>query len=370
MIKFWIQAIAEKLDKRLVMFILALFAIALIVLYSASNHNLIMVRDKAFFMTIGLIAMGVMASIPMHVWVRLALPIYILGLLLLIAVAMVGEISHGARRWLSLGFIRIQPSELMKIALPMMLAWFFYHYEDRTKWWHFLVATAMILLPVGLILKQPDLGTAILVTAPGIFILFFAGLSFWIIGALVLCGSVLTYVMMDWDLCIQVLHEYQCRRIATMLDPMADPLGASYQIIQGTIAIGSGGFWGKGWLSGTQTYLDFIPERTTDFIFAVYAEEFGLIGNMLLLALYGAIIFSGMRLANQASHLFGRLFAMAMSLTLFTYVFVNIGMVSGILPVVGVPLPLISYGGTSVVSIMAGFGIMMSVCRDRKLIKD
>lgn len=369
MIKFWIEAIVGKLDKWLMIFILALFAIALIVLYSASNHNLIMVRNKAFFMAIGLIAMGVMASIPMHVWLRLALPIYILGLLLLIAVALGGEISHGARRWLSLGFIRIQPSELMKISLPMVLAWFFYHYEER-KWWHFLLGTCMILLPVGLILKQPDLGTAILVTAPGLFILFFAGLSFWIIGALLLGGSILTYVMMDWDLCIQVLHEYQCRRIATMLDPMADPLGASYQIIQGTIAIGSGGFWGKGWLSGTQTYLDFIPERTTDFIFAVYAEEFGLIGNMLLLGLYAAIIFSGMRLANQASSVFGRLFAVAISLTFFTYVFVNIGMVSGILPVVGVPLPLISYGGTSVVSILAGFGIMMSVCRDRKLIRD
>lgn len=370
MIKFWLEAIFKKLDKWLVIFILAIFVIALLVLYSASNQNMVMVRDKAFFMGIALVGMWVMASIPMHVWLKLALPSYLFGLLLLLAVALWGDISHGARRWLNLGFIRIQPSELMKIALPMVLAWFFYHYEGRIRWWHFIVGALMIIVPVGLILKQPDLGTAILVTAPGFFILFFAGLSFWIIGGLVVGGSILTYVMMDWNLCVQVLHEYQCRRIATMLDPMADPLGASYQIIQGTIAIGSGGFWGKGWLSGTQTYLDFIPERTTDFIFAVFAEEFGLVGNMILLILYAAVIFSGMRLANQASTLFGRLFAASMSLTFFTYALVNIGMVSGILPVVGVPLPLVSYGGTSVVSILAGFGIMMSVCRDRKLIRN
>lgn len=369
MIKVWLERILGKVDKWLLIFTMLIFLLALILLYSASNQNLDRVQDKFTFMCVALVGMWIMASIPVHTWMRLALPMYILGILLLLAVALAGDVSHGARRWLNIGITRIQPSELMKIALPLMLAWFFHHYEGRIRWWHFLVAALLILVPVGLILKQPDLGTALMVSAAGFFVLFFAGLSWWVIGVLVAGGSVLTYVMMHWDLCIGVLHEYQCRRIATMLDPMADPLGAGYHIIQGTIAIGSGGFFGKGWLGGTQTHLDFIPERTTDFIFAVFGEEFGLVGNLVLLILYLLVIFRGMNIANQASTLFGRLFAAAITLTFFTYAFVNMGMVSGILPVVGVPLPLVSYGGTSMVSILAGFGIMMSAGRDRKFIK-
>jgi rod shape determining protein RodA len=368
-IKVWIVEFFSKFDKWLLIFTLSIFLLALVVLYSASNQDLHRVKVKIIFMGVALVGMGIMANIPMHIWIRLALPSYLLSLMLLLAVAFFGDVSHGARRWLNIGVTRIQPSELMKIALPLALAWFFYRFEGRIQWRHFVMAALMILLPVGLILKQPDLGTALMVTASGFYILFFAGLSWWVVGTLVVGGSVLTYVMMHWDLCVQVLHEYQCQRIATMLDPMEDPLGAGYHIIQGTIAIGSGGLFGKGWLGGTQTHLDFIPERTTDFIFAVFGEEFGLLGNLGLLILYAFVIFRGMNIANHASTLFGRLFAAAITLTFFTYAFVNMGMVSGILPVVGVPLPLISYGGTSMVSILVGFGIMMSVGRDRKFMK-
>lgn len=365
MIKFWLKILFAKVDNRLLVFISLIFSLALILLYSASNEDLTRIQDKVNFMIVALMSMVVMANIPLHVWIRLAVPIYFFALLLLLAVTFFGEVSHGARRWLNIGVTRIQPSELMKIALPMMLAWFFYHYEGVRRWWHFLVAIGLILLPVGLILKQPDLGTALMVSAAGFFILFFAGLNFWLIGLLLLGGGILSYIMMDWDLCIGILHEYQCRRIATMLDPTEDPLGAGYHIIQGMIAIGSGGALGKGWLGGTQTHLDFIPERTTDFIFAVFGEEFGLLGNIMLLILYTLIIFRCMQIANRAATLFGRLFAAAMGMTFFTYAFVNMGMVSGILPVVGVPLPLVSYGGTSMVSILVGFGIMMSAGHDR-----
>ena len=256
----------------------------------------------------------------------------------------------------------------MKIALPMMLAWYFQRQESNLRMRNFGIAALLMAVPLALILKQPDLGTAILVGAASFYILFLAGLSARIVWLMVIAGVGGIYFVTHWDLCIKLFHDYQCRRVATMLDPMEDPLGAGYHTIQGTIAIGSGGLLGKGWLSGTQTHLDFIPERTTDFIFAVFAEEFGLIGNVLLLILYLLTIGRGLYIASKASSFFGRLLAGSIALSFFTYAFVNMGMVSGILPVVGVPLPLISYGGTALVTLLLGFGILMSIHAHRKLV--
>jgi len=289
--------------------------------------------------------------------------LYALGVLLLVGVALFGEISNGARRWLNLGVARIQPSELMKIALPLMLAWYFQKREGRLRFMDFVGAGIILAVPVALIVKQPDLGTALLVGAAGIYLLFLAGLS-WkiIIGLGVLAGASLPLV---WSL----LHDYQRQRVLTLLDPSQDPLGTGYHIIQATIAIGSGGSVGKGWLHGTQAHLDFLPERTTDFIFAVFGEEFGLAGNLSLLVAYLCLIGRGLYIALRAATPFSRLLAGSITTTFFTYVFVNMGMVSGILPVVGVPLPLISYGGTSMVTILLGLGMLMSVHAHRPLVK-
>jgi rod shape determining protein RodA len=369
MIKQIWKRFLQPLDLWLVFFVSLVIGVSLILLYSASNTDgsRVLAKFYAFLFAFGV--MWLIANIPQQVLMRFALPFYAVSVALLVAVELFGVISHGAQRWLNLGFGRIQPSELSKIALPLMLAWYFHLHEATLRWQNFVVATVIILIPMGLILKQPDLGTALLVASSGFFVLFFAGLSWRILALLTAAGSVLAYVLLHWNLCINVLHEYQCRRIATMLDPMSDPLGAGYHIIQGTIAIGSGGILGKGWLSGTQTHLDFIPERTTDFIFAVYGEEFGLIGNLILLVLYLLVIGRGLQIASRASTVFGRLLAGAVTLVFFTYAFVNMGMVSGILPVVGVPLPLVSYGGTSLVSLFAGFGLLMGVNKDRKLMK-
>jgi rod shape determining protein RodA len=250
----------------------------------------------------------------------------------------------------------------------MMLAWYFQRQEGNLQMRHFGVAALLMAVPLALILKQPDLGTAILVGAASFYIMFLAGLSARIVWLLVAAGVGGIYFVTHWDLCIRLFHDYQCQRVATMLNPMEDPLGDGYHTIQGTIAIGSGGLLGKGWLAGTQTHLDFIPERTTDFIFAVFAEEFGLIGNVLLLILYLLTIGRGLFIASKASGLFGRLLAGSIALSFFTYAFVNIGMVSGILPVVGVPLPLISYGGTALVTLLLGFGVLMSIHAHRKLV--
>ncbi len=369
MISYIWERIKRPIDPALFCLILIIFALSAGLLYSASNRDLERVSDKVIFMGISLGVLWFVANIQQRTLMQLALPAYIGGVILLIAVEFFGITSHGATRWLNIGVTRIQPSEIMRIALPLMVAWFFNHYQSSLNWRHFLVGTLIILVPVALILKQPDLGTSLLVASSGFYILFFAGLS-WrtlaVIGVFIAIGA---YTVTHWDLCINILHEYQCRRIATMLNPMEDPLGAGYHIIQGTIAIGSGGLLGKGWLAGTQTHLDFIPERTTDFIFAVYGEEFGLLGNSILLIIYLAVIFRGLMIANNASTLFGRLLAGAISMNFFTYALVNMGMVTGLLPVVGVPLPLISYGGTSMVSILAGFGILMSIQRDRPLMK-
>jgi rod shape determining protein RodA len=288
---------------------------------------------------------------------------YVVGLVLLVGVALFGEVSHGARRWLHIGVTRIQPSELMKIAMPLMLAWYFDKYEGALKLKDFAVAAILLAVPVGLIVKQPDLGTAMLISASGFFAIFLAGLSWRIlIGLIAAFGAMLPVL---WSL----MHDYQRQRILTLIDPSQDPLGAGYHTIQATIAVGSGGIIGKGWLKGTQAHLDFLPERTTDFIFAVFAEEFGMIGNVLLLTVFMVIIVRGLMIAANAPTLFARLLAGSVTLTFFTYAFVNMGMVSGILPVVGVPLPLVSYGGTSMVTVLLGFGILMSIQTHRKLVQ-
>jgi rod shape determining protein RodA len=278
-------------------------------------------------------------------------------------VAAFGEIVNGARRWLDLGFTRIQPSELMKIAVPLMLAWYFDRYEAVLKMRDFAVGALLVLIPVLLIAQQPDLGTALLVTVAGFFVLFLAGLSWKILVGLTLAGGASLPFL--WS----ILHDYQRQRVLTLLDPSQDPLGAGYHTIQSTIALGSGGVFGKGWLNGTQSHLDFLPERTTDFIFAVYAEEFGLFGNLVLMVLFLLVVGRGLVIAGNAPTLFTRLLAGAITLTFFTYAIVNMGMVSGILPVVGVPLPLISYGGTSLVTILFSVGLLMSIHTHRRLVQ-
>ena len=353
----------RNLDGVLLGAVLALMAAGLMVLFSASNANLARVSAQFLSMLIALGVMWAFANIPPHFLARLALPIYLVGLLLLVAVMLFGEWVNGARRWLDLGITRIQPSELMKIAVPLALAWYFDRYEATLKLSNFAVGAVLLLVPVALIVRQPDLGTSLLILAAGLFVLFLAGLSWRIIAGLALAA--VAGLPFAWS----ALHDYQRQRILTLLDPTQDPLGAGYHTIQSTIAVGSGGLFGKGWLNGTQTHLDFIPERTTDFIFAVYSEEFGLFGNLVLLAVFLLVIGRGVLITANAPTLFTRLLAGAITFTFFTYAFVNMGMVSGILPVVGVPLPLISYGGTALVSICLGFGILMSIQSHKKLVQ-
>ena len=343
--------------------VLVLMATGLLVLFSASNGSFPRVGGQVVNMLVALAVLWVFANIPPHYLMRLSLPVYVVGLALLLAVALYGDVVNGARRWLNLGVTRIQPSELMKIAVPLMLAWYFHRFEATLRLGSYIAATVLLIVPVALIARQPDLGTAVLIFASGCYVLFLAGLSWRVIGGLAIAAvASLPFV---WS----VLHDYQRQRVLTLLDPMQDPLGTGYHTIQSTIAVGSGGLTGKGWMNGTQTHLDFIPERTTDFIFAVYSEEFGLIGNVLLILLFLAIIGRGLVITANAPTLYARLLAGAITLTFFTYAFVNMGMVSGILPVVGVPLPLVSYGGTSLVTICLGFGILMSIQTHRKLVQ-
>jgi len=359
----------RNLDGPLLLLALLLMLVNLAVLFSASNQSVERIIAQLMNMSVALTVMWLAANISPQKMMGLAPPVYLLGLVMLVCVAVAGDVVNGARRWLHVGVTRIQPSEIMKIALPMMLAWYFQRQQASLRMKDFAVAALLMALPLGLILKQPDLGTAILVGAASFYVMFLAGLSSRIVWLMVIAGVGGIYFVTHWDLCIKLFHDYQCRRVATMLDPMEDPLGAGYHTIQGTIAIGSGGVLGKGWLAGTQTHLDFIPERTTDFIFAVFAEEFGLIGNTVLLVLYLLVIARGLFIASKASNFFGRLMAGAIALSFFTYAFVNMGMVSGILPVVGVPLPLISYGGTALVTLLLGFGILMSIHAHRKLVQ-
>lgn len=355
--------LGRHIDRHLLAAVAALMLVGLITLYSASGESLARVAAQLANIVIALSVMWLAANIPPHYLQRLALPVYLLGLMLLLGVAGFGEVVNGARRWLHVGVTRIQPSELMKVAAPMALAWYFERYEAVLKMRDFVVAAVMLVMPVLLIAKQPDLGTALLITAAGFYVIFLAGLSWKVL--IGMTAAVLASMPLLWS----VMHDYQRQRILTLLDPNQDPLGAGYHTIQATIALGSGGFFGKGWLNGTQAHLDFLPERSTDFIFAVFSEEFGLFGNLVLVTLFVFVIGRGIFISFNASTLFTRLLAGAITLTFFTYVFVNMGMVSGVLPVVGVPLPLVSYGGTSLVSILFGIGILMSIHTHKRLVK-
>ena len=357
------RALAAHIDGPLLAGILLLMGVSLVVIFSGSNQNFARVSSQMVNMLVALGIMYVFANIPPHYLMRIALPLYVLGVLLLACVYGFGEVVNGARRWLHVGVTRIQPSELMKIALPLMLAWYFERYEARLRLHNYITAGVLLIVPVGLIIKQPDLGTAMLILAAGGYVLFLAGLSWRIMLGLAAAGAASLPIV--WS----AMHDYQRQRIYNLIDPTQDPLGAGYHTIQSTIAVGSGGVLGKGWLQGTQTRLDFIPERTTDFIFAVYSEEFGLLGNILLLILFLLVIARGTVITANAPTLFTRLFGGAITLTFFTYAFVNMGMVSGVLPVVGVPLPLVSYGGTSLVTICLGLGILMSIQTHKKLVQ-
>jgi len=356
----WWRRLVAPVDAVLFGMLVLLLGYALLLMVSASPGRL---NNHLFNIAVALVAMRVAAQVPPQRLMHVALPLYVGGVLLLVAVALFGDVSKGARRWLNLGFMRIQPSELMKIAMPLMLAWYFQKHEAMLRLRDWLVATLILLLPVALIARQPDLGTAILVLAAGFFVIFLAGLSWKVMAALAVGG--LASLPFAWTM----LHDYQRSRILTLLDPENDPLGKGFHIIQSTIAVGSGGLFGKGWGSGTQTHLEFLPERHTDFIFAVLSEEFGLLGNTFLLVLYALIIGRGLMIAANAPTLFSRLLAGSIALIFFTYAFVNMGMVSGILPVVGVPLPFVSYGGTALVTLFLGVGILMSIHKNRMLVQ-
>ena len=363
MINRLIVLLTRHLDPFLLAVVGMLLSIGLVVLFSASGESFGRVGAQLINIAVAAAVLWAIANVaPQHL-LRLALPVYILGLVLLIGVALFGEVSNGARRWLHLGVTRIQPSEIMKIGVPLMLAWYFDRYEAILKFRDFIVGGVLVAVPVLLIARQPDLGTALLVTAAGFFVLFLAGLSWKVMVALGVAAAASMPLL--WGM----LHDYQRQRVRTLLDPSQDPLGTGYHTIQSTIAMGSGGVFGKGWLNGTQARLDFLPERTTDFVFAVYAEEFGLFGNLILLTLFLLLIGRGLYITGNASTLFSRLMAGAVTMTFFTYAFVNMGMVSGILPVVGVPLPLISYGGTSLVTILFGIGILMSTHTHKRLVQ-
>src|SRR5574343_158084 len=362
--RLWRQ-LTQTYDPALLLITLGLVGFSTLVLGSASPERL---TSHAINVSVAFSLMWFAARMPPHRYLDLARPLYITGVVLLIAVALFGDVSKGARRWLNLGFTRIQPSEIMKIAMPLMLAWYFQSRETVMNRRHYLIATLLLMLPVALIARQPDLGTAILVFAAGFYVIFFAGLSFRLILPVVFVGAVgiLALVLSGDHICqpdVQWpgLHDYQKHRICTLLDPSSDPRGKGFHIIQSTIAIGSGGITGKGWLNGTQTHLEFIPERHTDFIFAVLAEEWGLLGGIFLLVLYSLLMLRGLSIAANAPTLFMRLLAGSITLIFFTYAFVNMGMVSGILPVVGVPLPLVSYGGTALVTLCLGMGMLMSI---------
>jgi rod shape determining protein RodA len=352
-----------------------LAAIGLVAMYSAGFDHGTRFVDHARNMALAFAVTFVVAQVPPHKMERLAVPLYTVGVLLLVAVALFGITRKGATRWLHVGVV-IQPSEIMKIALPLMLAWWFQKRESQLRAVDFLVAALLLAVPVGLVARQPDLGTAILILAAGLFVIFFAGLSWRIVlpVALLAGAGIATLVLMQEQICEPgvrwpVLREYQQHRVCTLLDPARDPLGKGFHILQGMIAIGSGGVGGKGFMQGTQTHLEFIPERTTDFIFAAFSEEFGLVGVLTLLVAFSVLILRGLAIAADAPTVFSRLLAGAVTMGFFTYAFVNMGMVSGILPVVGVPLPFVSYGGTAMVMLGLGLGILMSVARSRQLMR-
>jgi rod shape determining protein RodA len=362
-------------DGPLCLAILLLAIAGLVTMYSAGFDHGTRFVDHGRNMLIALLLLFVVAQVPPQKLMALALPLYMVGVALLIATAIFGITKKGATRWLNVGMV-IQPSEMLKIATPLMLAWWFQKREGQLRAPDFVVAALILALPVGLIVKQPDLGTAILVFSAGFYVIFFAGLTWRLILPVIVVGAIgITALVASGDAICEsgvkwpMLRDYQKHRVCTLLDPSKDPLGKGFHTLQGMIAIGSGGVEGKGFMKGTQTHLEFIPERTTDFIFAAYAEEFGLVGCGLLLVGFLFLILRGLMIAAEGSSAFTRLLAGAITLSFFTYAFVNMGMVSGILPVVGVPLPFISYGGTAMVTLGLGLGILMSIAKSRRLVQ-
>lgn len=350
-----------RIDPVLLFGLLMLTLAGLGILYSAGDQSAELMHKQVVRLSIAFLVMLVVAQISPHQLYLWTPWVFLVGVILLLMVFFAGEVGKGAQRWLKIG-VRFQPSEIMKLATPLMLAWYLSERPLPPGFRSLVISSVLVLLPTIMIAMQPDLGTALLVGTAGFFVVFFAGIRWR-----VLIGSglaLLAFIPMLW----RMMHDYQRQRVLTLLDPESDPLGAGYHIIQSKIAIGSGGLYGKGWLNGTQSQLDFLPERSTDFIFAVFAEEFGMMGAAVLLSLYAFIIWRGLYIADHAQDNFSRLLAGSLSMTFFVYLFVNVGMVSGILPVVGVPLPLVSYGGTSLVTLMAGFGMLMSINSHRRLL--
>lgn len=357
----------------ILMFILCCTGI--FILYSASIDTPDRIISQTRNLVLAFLIMLFIANLPPQLMMRFALPLYLLGVGLLLTVAIFGLTKKGARRWLDLGIVVIQPSELMKIAMPLVLAWYYQIREGNIRSLDHILSLVILIVPVALIAKQPDLGTALLIATGGLFVIYFSGISFRIILPLITLGilAVIILLLFGSSICHKginwpILHDYQKHRICTLLDPTRDPLGKGFHTIQSIIAIGSGGLTGKGWLNGTQAHLEFIPEKHTDFIFSVLAEEFGLLGGVFLLFLYTLIIFRGLFISSKAQTLFTRLLASSLTMTFFTYAFVNIGMVSGILPIVGVPLPMVSYGGTSLVTLGIAAGIILSVAKQKQTI--
>lgn len=355
--------------------VLLLACIGLVTMYSVGFDHGTRFVDHGRNMLIALVVLWLAAQVPPHRLMALAVPVYTIGVALLIATAIFGITRKGATRWLNVGIV-IQPSEILKLATPLMLAWWFQRCEGRLRLPEWVVAAAILLVPFVLVAKQPDLGTSLLILSAGLYVLFFAGLSWKLIVPVMALGAIGIVALIvsepticqpgvDWPL----LKDYQQHRVCTLLDPGKDPLGKGFHILQGMIAIGSGGLSGKGFMQGTQTHLEFIPERTTDFIFAAFSEEFGLLGTLGLLLAFTFFLFRGLMIAAEAPTLFARLLAGSITLSIFTYVFVNMGMVSGILPVVGIPLPFVSYGGTAMVTMGLAIGMLMSIARSQRLMQ-
>jgi rod shape determining protein RodA len=375
-IKRWFAMRWAVLDRPMLWMLAGLFVMGMLNMWSATSGNPAKFVDQLRNFVIAFVVMWAVAHVPPQTIMRFAVPAYIVGVVLLLGVMLAGDVSKGARRWLNLGVTRIQPSEILKIAMPLMLAWYFARHEGMVRLRDFIVAIVLLAVPLGLIAKQPDLGTALLVGAAGMYVLYFAGLSFKLIVPVLIVGVIGAgglYVFEDricqdevnWPL----MHDYQKQRVCTLLDPSTDPLGKGFHTIQSTIAVGSGGPIGKGFMQGTQAQLEFLPERSTDFAYAVFAEEWGFLGGFILLAFYTALLFRGLLIATHAPSLFSRLLAGSLTLVIFTYAAVNMGMVIGILPVVGVPMPFISYGGTALLTLGVACGMLMSVQRHRSLVQ-
>jgi rod shape determining protein RodA len=375
-IKRWFAMRWAVLDRPMLWMLAGLFVMGMLNMWSATSGNPAKFVDQLRNFVIAFVVMWAVAHVPPQTIMRFAVPAYIVGVMLLLGVMLAGDVSKGARRWLNLGVTRIQPSEILKIAMPLMLAWYFARHEGMVRLRDFIVAIILLAVPLGLIAKQPDLGTALLVGAAGMYVLYFAGLSFKLIVPVLIVGVIGAgglYVFEDricqdevnWPL----MHDYQKQRVCTLLDPSTDPLGKGFHTIQSTIAVGSGGPIGKGFMQGTQAQLEFLPERSTDFAYAVFAEEWGFLGGFILLAFYTALLFRGLLIATHAPSLFSRLLAGSLTLVIFTYAAVNMGMVIGILPVVGVPMPFISYGGTALLTLGVACGMLMSVQRHRSLVQ-